>query len=244
MFERTVSYDAFFLPGPNDLDTDEALTLGLRWLLAQSGEPLIVLSRKANISNNPVLQQTVNRYKIKYTAPPRVWDASWSGGAILVPWAGERALLDVDEYLARQASAVCVIGWSDGAHDAWIAGHAARDLRNPTEPLATPQLDPVVLVAMTQAGHAINHNNALVTDDEKAMVVLTLKELVRGGYTYDVDQLVAWATSQGWYPAEIPRLRDYATKVLEGRSFRLRGGWGPGKGAVKEWEAEAANLEH
>jgi hypothetical protein len=93
---------------------------------------------------------------------------------------------------------------------------------------------------MTHAGSSINHNNGLVSDAEKAMVVLTLKELVRGGYTYDVGQLAAWAISQGWYPAEIPRLREYASKVLEGRSFRLRDNWGPSKGAVKQWEAEVA----
>lgn len=45
------------------------------------------------------------------------------------------------------------------------------------------------MIAMKHAGDSINHNNALVTDAEKAVVVLTLKELVRGGYTYDVDQL-------------------------------------------------------
>jgi hypothetical protein len=233
MFERTHSYDAYFLPGLRDLDPDEALTIGLRWLLAQPGEPLVVLSRKGNLSNNRILEQTVKRHGITVVAPPRVHGSRWGGGSILVVWAGERALLDVDGYLAQHANAVCVIGWADGEHDTWIAGHDARDLRDPGTPLASPDLHPVVVVAMKHAGDSINHNNALVTDAEKAMVVLTLKELVRGGYTYDVDQLAAWAISQGWYPAEIPRLREYAAKVLEGRAFRLRDAWGPSKGAVK-----------
>jgi hypothetical protein len=241
MFERnTDKYDAYFLPGPAGLPTDEALHLGLRWLLSQPGEPLIVLARKGNVSNNPLLEATVKKHRIKYTAPPKVYEHHWTGGSILVPWAGEKALLQIDDYLADQADAVCVIGWAEGSHDTWIAGHNARDLRDPDRPLAAPDIDPVVAVAMTHASDSINHANALVTDAEKAMVVLTLKELVRGGYTYDVDQLAAWAISQGWYPAEIPRLREYATKVLEGRSFRLHDPYGPRKGAVKEWEAEAA----
>ena len=133
---------------------------------------------------------------------------------------------------------------AEGSHDTWIAGHGARDLRNPDAPLAEPTLHPVVAIAMKHAGDYINHNNALVTDSEKAMVVLTLKELVRGGYTYDVDQLAVWAISNGWYPVGIPRLREYASKVLEGRKFQLRDPHGPGKGAVKEWETEAAAAGH
>lgn len=57
MFERTYPYDAYFLPGPRELDPDEALNVGLRWLLAQPGEPLVVLSRKGNLSNNQILDR-------------------------------------------------------------------------------------------------------------------------------------------------------------------------------------------
>ena len=240
MFERTTSYEAFFLPGPAGLPADEALRLGLRWLLQQQGQPLIVLARKGNVSNNRLLEQTVKQARIPVAAPPRVYETQWDGGSILVPWAGERALLDIDEYLADKAQAVCVIGWAQGSHDTWVAAHRARDLRAPDVPLASPEVHPVVEVAMREAGDSMNHSNGLVSDAEKAVVVLTLKELVRGGYTYDVDQLAAWAISEGWYPNEIPRLRDIATRVLEGRSFRLRDPYGPRRGAVKAWEAKAA----
>jgi hypothetical protein len=47
MLEHPVTYDAFVLPGPAHLPTDEALTIGLNWLLSQPGEPLIVLARRA-----------------------------------------------------------------------------------------------------------------------------------------------------------------------------------------------------
>lgn len=103
-----------FLPGPGELDPDEGLTVGLRWLLAQRGEPLVVLSRKGNLSNNRILEQTVKRHRISVVAPPRVHGSRWGGGSILVVWARERALLDVEDYLAQDANAVCVIGWADG----------------------------------------------------------------------------------------------------------------------------------
>lgn len=241
MFERTSAYEAYFLPGPAGLPVDEALRVGLRWLLKQPGDPLIVLARKGNVSNNRILEQVVKQAGITVVAPPRVYESSWSGGSILVPWAGERALLDLDDYLAEKAQAVCVIGWAQGSHDTWIAARGARDLRNPDVVLGRPQIDPVVAIAMREAGDSMNHANGLASDSEKAMVVLTLKELVRGGYTYDVDQLAAWAIREGWYPSEIPRLRDIATRVLEGRSFRLRDPWGPRRGSVKDWEAKAAS---
>lgn len=240
MFERRVPYEAFFLPGPSGMPTEEALSVGLRWLLSQPGEPLVVLARKGNLSNNRFLERTVRTCGIKFTSPPRVYDPPWSGGSILVPWAGEKALLQIDEHLADRTEAVCVIGWAAGSHDSWIAGHGARDVRTPQEDPAAPTIHPVVAVAMGHAGDSINHSNGLVTDAEKAMVVLTLQELVRAGYDFDVDQLAAWATSQGWHPPEIPRLREYAAKVLDGRTFRLRGGWGPPTGSVRDWESEAS----
>ena len=60
-----------------------------------------------------------------------------------------------------------------------------------------------------------------------------LQGLVRSGYAYEVEGLVAWAIADGWYPAEIPRLRDYARRVLDGGRFRLGDPRGPQKGASK-----------
>lgn len=205
MFERTTNkYDAYFLPGPAGMPTDESLTVGLRWLLSQAGEPLIVLGRKGNVSNNRLLEAAV---KITASSTPHHLASTNQGGT-------------ADPFSCRgRAKGLCS--------------------RSTT---TSPTIDPAVAVAMKHASQSINHNNGLVTDAEKAIVVLTLKELVRGGYTYDndVDQFAAWAIADGWYLNEIPRLREYATKALEGRSFRLRHPWGPRKGAVKQWEGEAA----
>ena len=38
-----------------------------------------------------------------------------------------------------------------------------------------------------------------------------------------------WATEKGWYPDELPRLREYATGVLGGKRFVLRETWAPSK---------------
>lgn len=238
MFEKPLSYDSFYLPG--DMDFDQALRLGFAWLLEQPGTPLVVLSAKKMVNNNNILADLVRRHRVEVVAPPRVFQSSWRGGPVLAPLVNERALLAVDDDLGDRVTAMCVIEWLPGDHATWIAGHGARDLRTPdAAPETTEMLHPVVVAAMTEAGHSINHNNALVTDSEKAMVVLTLQVLVKGGYTFDVDELAAWATRNGWFAKEMPKLREYANRVLEGRKFQLRDPWGPKAVDLKRWEAQA-----
>lgn len=239
MFEEPLTYDAFYLPG--DMDFDQALRLGFQWLMAQPGTPLVVLSAKKMVNNNNVLADLVRRNRVEVVAPPRVFQTGWRGGAVLGPLVGERALLAVDEDLGNRVKAMCVIEWLPGDHATWIAGHNARDLRAPhEEPAGVLTLDPVVEVAMREAGESINHNNALVTEYEKAIAVRTLQVLVKGGYRFDVDALIAWATRNGWYAKEIPYLRDYASRVLADRSFRLRDSAGPTGADLKRWQTEAA----
>ena len=243
MFEKTSSYEAYFLPGPEEgLATDDALQLGLGWLLEQPGQPMVVLSAKKVLNNNHLLEQTVSRARILVAAPPRISDTRWSGGAILAPWASERALQAIDADL-HNVTSVCVIGWNAGHHSTWITGHGARDLRVPDAERAKPRLDPVVEVAMEDVTRAINHNNGLVTYEEKSYVVRTLQELARAGYSYDTESLVAWATAKGWYPDELPILREYAAGVLAGKRFGLRDTWGPQRGAALRWKNEATARE-
>jgi len=243
MFEEPLTYEAFYLPG--DVNFDQALRLGFEWVLAQPGTPLVVLSAKKMVNNNNVLAELVRRNRVEVVAPPRVFQTAWRGGAVLGPLVSERALLAVDEDLGNRVKAMCVIEWLPGDHATWISGHNARDLRAPNEePLGVRALDPVVEIAMREAGESINHNNALVAEYEKALAVRTLQVLVKGGgYRFDVDDLVAWVTRNGWYPKEIPYLRDYATRVLAGRSSRLRDSAGPTASDLNRWQTEAAASE-
>jgi hypothetical protein len=74
---------------------------------------------------------------------------------------------------------------------------------------------------------------------DKAYAVRTLQELVFGGHRYEVDALCAWALANGFTQSEVEHLPDYATRALEGRSFRLRESVGPRPGACARWEQEA-----
>jgi hypothetical protein len=239
MFENRPTYRAFYLPSSDEnLAANDALSLGLRWLLSQPGSPLIVLSYKKVLKNNRLLESSVAQHRIPVAAPPDMYMPDWKGGAVLAVWASDKAMAGIDD-LMSPVDAVCVIDWSAGQHATWIAGHGAVDLRTPnTEPEPT-RLHPVVRVAMEHASRMINHSNGLVQTDDKAFVILTLKQLVNAEFRYDVETLCSWAISDGWTSIEVSNLRDYATRVLEGRSFRLNSTFGPKSGSVERWKKEA-----
>jgi hypothetical protein len=240
MFERETKYEAFFLPGPDEMDPDEAVSLALEWLISQPGQPLILFHAKKMIHNNNLVADGAARHRISVEAPRTLQWAAWLGGAIVAPWASDDVLRFIDDDLAGKAKAVCVIGWIAGAHNRWIAARGAVDLRgggaSPPEEIIG---DPVVRVALDHASRAINHNNALVQSEDKAYVVLTLQELVRGGHRFDIGELVTYAMATGWTGEEVKRLEDYGKRVLEGRRFQLRSAYGPKPGSCARWEEEA-----
>lgn len=233
-------YEAFFVP--DEVDPDEAISLGVRWLLQRSGEPLILLHRKLMIGNSSLLEAAASNYGIRYGAPGTVRGGAWAGGSILAPWASDDVIRCIDDRLASKTDAVCIIAWIPGEHDSWIAARGAVDLRD-GRPLGKPAQeiisDPVVRIALDHAERFVNHNNSLVQAEDKAYLVLTLQELVRGGHRFDLEEVAAYAMATGWTGAEVTRIREYGQRVLDGRSFRLRAPVGPKRGACKHWEDEA-----
>lgn len=229
------------------MNPDEAVTVGLRWLRSQPGEPVILFAAKKMVSNNRMIESAARQYQIPVEAPNTVWKSGfagdWEGGAVLAPWASSKVVDCIDEDLTRLARAVCIIGWVAGEHDNWIAARGAVDPRGGGAPVRSKNdliNDPVVRIAIDDAEGFVNHNNALVGTADKAYFVRTLQELVRGGHRFDLDEVTAYAMATGWTPAEIKRIREYGQRVLDGRRFNLRIIVGPQAGACARWEAEAA----
>jgi hypothetical protein len=92
MSHKRSFYQAFYLPGPGDLPSQQALTIGIRWLLRQPGRPLLLLSTKSVLTNHLLLADAVGKSEVTVSAGacPSVTD--WSGGSILF-WASEQALM-------------------------------------------------------------------------------------------------------------------------------------------------------
>jgi hypothetical protein len=237
-------YTAFFISP--DFDPDRAIMLGIEWLLEQPGEPLVLLHARKMVDNNRTLAGAVRARHLRCEAPQTMRRSGhWAGGGVLAPWASADVLRCIDGDLAQRAVAVCVIGWrpDDPEHAAWIAARKATDLISGRMLGRAPEMivgDPVIRIALDQAERWVNHNNALVQAEDKAYLVRTLQELVRGGHVFDLDQMAAYAMATGWTGEEVKRIREYGQRVLDGRGVRLASSIGPQPGACARWEAEAA----
>ncbi len=87
---------------------------------------------------------------------------------------------------------------------------------------------------------SVSRHNGL----DRNRAVGMLLALVRAGYRFDVNALVACALAHGFTGSAVEDLRDYATKSLAGHQFRLRdfGGWRADIVAVWEQRARERGL--
>lgn len=236
-------YAAYFIPP--EIAPDRGVAIGLKWLFDQPGDRLILLHAKKMIENNRLLGRTARESGLLVEAPGTAWKSGWAGGPILAPWASDAVIRCIEDDLAHLATAVCIIGWRDDDpnHEGWATARDALDLAS-GERLGRPAeeivIDPVIRIALDAAERFVNHNNQLVQYDDKAYVVRTLQELVRGGHRLDLDAIATYALATGWSAEEVKRIREYGSRILAGRGVRLQSRAGPKPGACRLWEAEAA----
>lgn len=124
-------YEAFWIPGPDELDRDEGLHLGYRWLetAPYRGERVVVLYAKKMVNNRRTLAEA-SRYHV---VSPRARDIPYtSAGPVLAIWPNADTL-ELAQELALD-SALCVIPYR---HDItwWITRTGAVNL---TEPESQP----------------------------------------------------------------------------------------------------------
>lgn len=243
MFERSAEFPVAFAPWVN-LDPDQAVRLAVGWWREQPGEHLVLFHAKSMLQNNNILARLVRETRgARVESYQTLRRSSWRGGPVLAPWPSEKVLGALDDDLAPP-SAVAIIEW--GATDdyvrSWLTARRGRNLHTHEIAGAGGELiSPVVRVAMEELSKSVNHNNALLQAADKAAAVRTLQALVGAGYRYDVDALAAWAAANGFTTAEVENLRDYASRVLEGRQFRLVSGseYPYGPQALQRWGERA-----
>ncbi|QSR32337.1 hypothetical protein CFI00_17965 [Nocardioides sp. S5] len=240
MFESTATYPAAYVS--DNVEPAEALRLALAWVADQSGvKPLILMHAKKMKGNDPQVAKIIDRHGLSVESPNSSAAGQHSAPVIAI-WPSDAVIEHIDSRHRRTPAAVCLIKSSrPGAQDGWIAAHQAVDLVSGGAAERPTLADPVVEHAMRQAGNDINHNNMLVTQDDKAYVVRTLQELDRSGHTFDVEPLCSWALANGWPGDEVAELRKIAIRVKAGSKFVLRDTWGPKAGAARQWEAEVHN---
>ena len=95
-----------------------------------------------------------------------------------------------------------------------VDGSARQDL--------TPDLDPVVLEALTGLTATINHNNTISAGHEKDMVVGALLALHDAGIEMDGTAMQGWALAHGWSGKNPERLAKYVDDINAGKRPRAR----------------------
>jgi hypothetical protein len=229
--------EVVYVPGGGSVD--EAVRLGAAWLHEQPGDKLVLVSQMQVYKNNQLLPKLTAG--IKVAKPGTIWKVGWRGGSILAPWPTEEVLSEIAELIPNRAAAVCLLEWGEDEYlRAWVRAQNGTDLvTGYALPEGNDLLSPVVTVAMEQLSQAVNHANGLASTFDKEYAIQTLQGLVRAGYTYDVGNLVAWASAHGFTGREAQRLRDFATKARQGHRFRRTSSPMLVDNIVEQWEQEA-----
>lgn len=218
---------------------DEMITYGAAWLHEQSGDKLVLLAAKMIYQRNPLLPRLTVGAKV--AAPSTLSRLAWRGGPVFAPWPDEKVLSVISDQLGERVTAVCLLPWGEDPYaQAWLAAHQAVNLINgQTQTPRDDLLSPVVTVAMEGLSSVSRHNGL---DRDRAIGMLLA--LASAGYRFEVNALVAWALAHGFTGSAAQDLRDYATKSLAGRQFRIRefGGWRADIVAVWEQKARERGL--
>ena len=86
---------------------------------------------------------------------------------------------------------------------------------------------------MDEAEGFVNHNNQLVQAEDKSYLILTLKELLRGGHGLNLDEICAYTMATVWSGEEVKRIRKYGETLLQGRGSGSARMSGRGRGLAK-----------
>ncbi len=229
--------EVVYVPGNGDIN--QAVRLGAAWLREHRGDKLVLVPQMQIYRNNELLPQLTAHAKV--AKPQTVWQVNWQGGPVLAPWPTDEVLSEISDHIPDRITAVCLLEWGEDEYlRAWVrAQNGTNLLTGNAVPGKEELLSPVVTVAMEHLSLVVNHSNGLVQTFDKEYAIQTLQKLARAGYTFEVNNLVAWALAHGFTGREVERLKDYATKVLQGHRFRLTGHPTLAENVVKQWEQEA-----
>jgi hypothetical protein len=210
-------YEAFLVPGLNDLDRDHGLRLGLGWLRNNgfSGRPTIVLNAVKMIRNAPLLQQAAQEFTV---VSPRSSGVSRRGGPVLAVWPTESTLTFAEDLAL--SFALCVIPGSIDDLSGWAAGRQPTVLgstQTATQALTVPE---DAEAAFRGIDNFDGHNDFLGAGG-KRYAIEHLRVLHGAGHLNPEDAF-AWLRAHGECTADgAARIRKWAREILAGKRHRL-----------------------
>lgn len=162
---------------------------------------------------------------------------AWPGGVVLAAWPARDSLAAIAD--DRRVRALCVIPWDEGATKSWEIAYRPDRLGGDAAPSVT-ELDPVVVVGLTQLKGMVNHSNNLVGALDHRDAVAVLRLLRNGGYALPHDAVYEWALANGWPARGAERLREMAEKIDAGRVVQMKGTSPLATGTLTRWQEKAS----
>jgi hypothetical protein len=239
MFERTRNYPTA-MTDP-DGDADQAMRDAVTWFVEQcqaiAGQPLLVVNRRGDEQNDPLLASLAE--KVKVETPRTLLGSRWSGGPSSshgrprTPWPPSP-----DD---RRTKVLMVLSWTARDVDAWAAAAQPKMLTAGTSgPAAVALADPVVEQGLITLTHSVNHANNLAGALDKRDAIAVLLTLHDGRHRLEAKPIYAWALANGWPARGAQRLRELAEKIVGGTRPRLQGGSPFRPDTLQQWRDAVA----
>lgn len=205
---------------------DEGVDAAIDWCCQhmEDGDTLTVwTSLKSSLRNCPQLDGLVNRHSNVAHVTGREGGFVRGTGPVLMAWADMEYIGKLMRYAGPKIHALCVITWNEDAIRPWVSAVRPTVLGDGSawEQL-TPELDPLVVEAMTSLTRTVNHNNTISAGFEKDMVVSTLLALRDAGVEMDGEAMQGWALANGWSGKNPQRLAKYVEDINAGKRPRCR----------------------
>lgn len=143
-------------------------------------------------------------------------------------------LLEVER---RMPAGIVLVG-ADETHRSWVTAYSPTLLAGKSIADVEPAIDPVVAVAVATFTDSVNSSTGLVDRRDRSKVTDGLQRLLRHGYAFTPEQLIAAALSANWQGRAAFALGALADDVLRGVRKQIRERYADG--IVERWQAAAS----
>ncbi|MFL0278166.1 hypothetical protein [Mycobacterium sp. SMC-19] len=218
MFDRNVDY-----PTAVASYDDDGVSAAIDWSIEhmQDGDTLSVwTSLKSHLRNCPQLEDFVHRYRDVTHITGRGGSGPVGRGPVLMAWADMEDIGELVRF-GHGIRALCVITWNEEGIRPWVTAMKPTILGDGSAwANLAPDLDPLIVVALTDLTSMINHNNTIAAGYEKDVTVGVLLALKAAEISMDGEAMQGWAIAHGWAGKNPERLAKYVRDINAGKRPR------------------------
>ncbi|MEV8565603.1 hypothetical protein AB0436_08500 [Streptomyces sp. NPDC051322] len=213
MFDHNVTY-----PCAVASHEPEGVSAAIDWCCEhmKDGDTITVwTSLRRDVRNCSELEQLVNRRSNVEHVTGRGGGSIRGNGPVLMAWPDMAAIGELVQYSGDRIRALCVIAWNEDEIRPWVTTARPAILGDDRawEEL-TPQLDPVVVEALTNMTSMVNLNNTISASGfDKDVVVGHLLALHDASIRMDGKAMQGWVLANGWAGRNPEHLAKYVADI-------------------------------